>query len=76
MLYFECPGEDSTCYIRMKDRGNAMKIKNILVLLILVLPVFAQADPLFGKAMAGDRNLPRAFGIGIDYFSMDHALSD
>lgn len=55
----------------MKARGNAMKIKNILVLLILVLPVFAQADPLLGKSMAGDRNLPRAFGIGIDYFSMD-----
>lgn len=55
----------------MKARGNAMKIKNILVLLILVLPVFAQADPLLGKTMAGDRKLPRAFGIGIDYFSMD-----
>ena len=55
----------------MKARGNAKKIKNILVLLIFVLPVFAQADPLLGKAMAGDRNLPRAFGIGIDYFSMD-----
>ena len=48
-----------------------MKIKNIPLLLILVLPVFAQADPLLGKAMADDRNLPRAFGIGIDYFSMD-----
>ncbi len=48
-----------------------MKIKNILVLLTLVFPVFAQADPLLGKSMAGDRNLPRAFGIGIDYFSMD-----
>ncbi len=48
-----------------------MKIKNLLLLLILVLPVSAQADPLFGKDMAGDRKLPRAFGVGIDYFSMD-----
>ena len=48
-----------------------MKIKNQLLLLILVLPVSAQADPLFGKEMAGDRKLPRAFGIGIDYFDMD-----
>ena len=55
----------------MQARGIAMKIMNILLLLILILPVFAQADPLFGKAMAGDRKLPRAFGIGIDYFSMD-----
>lgn len=76
MLYFECPGEDSTRHDRMQARGIAIKIKNILLLLILVLPVFAQADPLFGKAMAGDRKLPRAFGIGIDYFSMDHALPD
>ena len=40
-------------------------------MLILVLPVSGMADPLFGKEMAGDRNLPRAFGIGIDYFNMD-----
>ena len=42
----------------------------LLLLLILVLPLSGQADPLFGKEMAGDRNLPRAFGIGIDYFNM------
>ena len=40
-------------------------------MLMLVLPVAGLADPLFGKGMAGDRNLPRAFGIGIDYFNMD-----
>lgn len=48
-----------------------MKLKNLLFLLILVVPVTSQADPLFGKSMAGDRKLPRAFGIGIDYFNMD-----
>lgn len=47
-----------------------MRTKKLLLLLILVLPLAGQADPLFGKGMAGDRNLPRAFGIGIDYFSM------
>jgi hypothetical protein len=48
-----------------------MKIRNILLILILVLPETVLADPLFGKGMAGDRELPRAFGIGVDYFNMD-----
>jgi hypothetical protein len=48
-----------------------MSTRNPLLLLILVLPVSGLADPLFGKDMAGDRELPRAFGIGIDYFNMD-----
>ncbi len=48
-----------------------MQTRNLLLLLTLVLPVAGLADPLFGKDMAGDRNLPRAFGIGIDYFNMD-----
>lgn len=47
-----------------------MKIKNLLFVLVLFLPVLGRADPLFGKEMAGDRKLPRAFGIGIDYFNM------
>lgn len=37
---------------------------------MLAFPFVGQADPLFGKGMAGDRDLPRAFGIGIDYFNM------
>jgi hypothetical protein len=48
-----------------------MRTKKLLLLLVLVLPLSSQADPLFGKDMAGDRDLPRAFGIGIDYFNMD-----
>ncbi|MFQ6005276.1 MAG: hypothetical protein ACE5OQ_07205 [Woeseia sp.] len=48
-----------------------MKIKNFPLLLILVLPIPALADPLLGKGLAGDRKMPRAFGIGIDYFNMD-----
>ena len=30
----------------------------------------AQADALFGNDMAGDRKLPRTWGIGFDYFEM------
>ncbi|MFQ5981754.1 MAG: hypothetical protein ACE5KS_00115 [Woeseiaceae bacterium] len=48
-----------------------MKIKNLLLVLVLVMPVSVQADPLLGKDLAGDRKLPRAFGVGIDYFEMD-----
>lgn len=48
-----------------------MRTRILLLPLILVFPLSGQADPLFGKDMAGDRNLPRAFGIGIDYFNMD-----
>jgi hypothetical protein len=48
-----------------------MRTSKLLLLLVLALPLSSQADPLFGKDMAGDRNLPRAFGIGIDYFNMD-----
>jgi hypothetical protein len=47
-----------------------MRIRNLIPILILVLPFSAQADPLFGKQMAGDRKLPRMFGVGIDYFNM------
>jgi hypothetical protein len=47
-----------------------MRIRNLLLLPILVLPLSGQADPLFGKEMAGDRKLPGAFGIGIDYFNI------
>ncbi len=42
-----------------------------MTVLALALPISAQADALFGNDMAGDRKLPRTWGIGIDYFSMD-----
>ena len=42
-----------------------------MTVLALALPISAQADALFGNDMAGDRRLPRTWGIGIDYFSMD-----
>jgi hypothetical protein len=48
-----------------------MNIRCILTLVALALPMSAQADALFGNDMAGDRKLPRTWGIGIDYFSMD-----
>lgn len=48
-----------------------MRTVKPLLFFILAVPFCGQADPIFGKDMAGDRNLPRAFGIGIDYFNMD-----
>lgn len=47
-----------------------MRTRNVIPVLFLLLPLSSHADPLFGKEMAGDRNLPRMFGIGIDYFNM------
>jgi len=48
-----------------------MKINKILIMLLLIAPTLGQAGALFGNDMAGDRKLPRTFGIGIDYFRMD-----
>lgn len=48
-----------------------MKNNNILVVAVLLLPLSVQADALWGNDMAGDAKLPRTWGIGIDYFSMD-----
>lgn len=47
-----------------------MKSKTFLFIAALILPAVGQADALFGNSMAGDRELPRTWGIGIDYFSM------
>jgi hypothetical protein len=47
-----------------------MKAKSFLLAAVLLLPVAGQADALFGNSLAGDRELPRTWGIGIDYFSM------
>ncbi len=41
---------------------------------VALLPALAGADPLFGKGMLGDREMPKAFGIGVDYFSMEQQL--
>lgn len=48
-----------------------MKINRLLIAVLLCLPIASQADALFGNDMAGERTLPRTWGIGIDYFSMD-----
>jgi len=42
----------------------------LLVLATLALPLSGYADALFGNNLAGDRELPRTWGIGVDYFSM------
>lgn len=47
-----------------------MKSRLLLVMTVLALPMAAQADALFGNSMAGDRYLPRTWGVGIDYFEM------
>ena len=47
-----------------------MKFKVLAITAVLTLPFTAQADALFGNDMAGDRKLPRTWGIGIDYFEM------
>jgi len=41
-------------------------------LVVLALPLFAHAEAMFGNDMAGDRKLPKTWGIGIDYFGMKH----
>ena len=48
-----------------------MKIRCLPALLGLMLPCWAQADALFANDLAGDRHLPRTWGIGVDYFSMN-----
>ena len=53
------------------ENGGSMKFRILIVMATLVLPIAAQADALFGNDMAGDRKLPRTWGIGIDYFAMD-----
>ena len=45
-----------------------MHYRVFLVVAVLALPAAAKADALFGNGMAGDRELPRTWGIGIDYF--------
>lgn len=41
--------------------------------LLFATPVTSQADSLFGKDWAAGADMPRAFGIGVDYFNMDQA---
>jgi hypothetical protein len=48
-----------------------MKIRYLLALPVLGLPLVTHADALFGNDLAGDRNLPRTWGIGVDYFDMN-----
>jgi hypothetical protein len=52
-----------------------VRLKKLIVAAIFALPLAAQADALFGNDMAGDRQLPRTWGIGIDYFNMGQPYS-
>lgn len=45
-------------------------MKKFLACATLFLPPIVQADALFGNDLAGDANLPRTWGVGIDYFDM------
>jgi hypothetical protein len=56
--------------VGVKVVGDDMKSGLFMVMAVLFLPFTAQADALFGNDMAGDRKLPRTWGIGIDYFDM------
>jgi len=47
-----------------------MKCRVFIVMAVAALPMAVQADALFGNSMAGDRYLPRTWGVGIDYFEM------
>lgn len=42
----------------------------LVAVVALALPLTSYADALFGNSLAGDRKLPRRWGIGVDYFSM------
>ena len=55
---------------RRKYGGEKVISRKLFVLVAMALPFAAQADALFGNGMAGDRYLPRTWGIGIDYFEM------
>ncbi len=47
-----------------------MKLKKLLLVTACFAPIGANADALFGNEMAGDRWLPRTWGIGANYFQM------
>jgi hypothetical protein len=46
-------------------------MRRLLLALALLIPFTAHADPLFGKDMAGDIELPPPWGVGFDFFTMD-----
>ena len=48
-------------------------MRSLFVLLALLLPLTSFADSAlpFGKDMVGDRELPRPWGIGVDFYTMD-----
>ncbi|MDH3267102.1 MAG: hypothetical protein OEM25_09065, partial [Gammaproteobacteria bacterium] len=48
-----------------------MKARLLIAITAMSLPVAGHADALFGNDMAGDRKLPRTWGIGVDYFNMN-----
>ena len=48
-----------------------MRILKPVLLVLVACPFTSQADSLFGHDWAAGAGLPRAFGIGVDYFNMD-----
>lgn len=47
-----------------------MKKSWLLLVAVIAIPLTSSADALFGNKMAGDQTLPKAWGIGVDYFNM------
>lgn len=48
-------------------------MRGLTIILAILLPLSSQADSAlpFMKDLAGDRDLPRPWGIGIDFYTMD-----
>jgi hypothetical protein len=47
-------------------------MRGLILLLAVLLPLSSQADGLpFMKDLAGDRELPRPWGVSLDFFTMD-----
>ncbi len=47
-------------------------MRGLILLLAVLLPLSSQADGLpFMKDLAGDRDLPRPWGVGFDFYTMD-----
>ena len=51
-----------------------MEFRGFTLVLAVFVPLGTQADPLFGKDMASDRDLPAAWGVGFDSFHISQPL--
>lgn len=52
------------------DKYRFKVCARLLLVVLFFAPLSSSGDALFGNDLAGDRKLPRTWGIGIDYFGM------